>query len=48
VHLLGDLGLHLAERGGLLLHLLEAALHLVEFLQLRPREKRSVPLLGLG
>ena len=37
MHLLGDLGLHLAERGGLLFHLLEPALHLVELLQLHTR-----------
>lgn len=35
MHLLGDLGLHLAERVGLLLHLLEPPLHLVELLHLR-------------
>jgi hypothetical protein len=34
LHLLGDLGLHLAEGGGLLLHLLETALHLVELVKL--------------
>jgi hypothetical protein len=34
LHLLGDLGLHIAEGGGLLLHLLQPALHLVQLLQL--------------
>ena len=36
LHLLGDHGMHLAERGGLL-HLLEAVLHLIEIMQLRTR-----------
>ena len=36
LHLLGDHGMHLAERGGLL-HLLEAVLHLIEILQLCTR-----------
>ena len=47
LHLLGDLGLHLAEGGGLLLHLLEPTLHLVELLQLHT-PTGSAPELGLG
>lgn len=38
LHLLGDLGLHLAEGGGLLFHLLETALHLVKLVQLQTEE----------